>query len=146
YVRHGKPAILRENTLQRHPGSVQSSESLLQSSPIPVRRLSHHLRMRIGFVSGRNLGRRDFDSPGHGPGSLEHHCWMSNLYLFTTWYTGSFCREVQLEFASGKDLERLNNHELRSIANALLSAEAGRWHVPLGDLDLSKRETDPDAG
>ena len=51
-----------------------------------------------------------------------------------------------MNLLDGKDLERLNNHELRSIVNALLTAEAGRWHVPLGDLDLSTRETDPDAG
>ena len=50
-----------------------------------------------------------------------------------------------MNLLDGKDLGRLNNHELRSIVNALLTAEAGRWHIPLGDLDLSTRETDPDA-
>jgi hypothetical protein len=46
----------------------------------------------------------------------------------------------------GKDVGRLNNQEFRSVMNALLRAEAGRCHVPLVDLDLSTRETDPDAG
>src|SRR5437868_5436043 len=54
--------------------------------------------------------------------------------------------EVQLNLLDGKDVGRLNNQEFRSIVNALLRAEAGRWRVPLADLDLSTRETDPDAG
>jgi hypothetical protein len=53
---------------------------------------------------------------------------------------------VRLNLLDGKDVERLNNQEFQSIMNALLTAEAGRWHVPLLDLDLSTRQTDPDAG
>lgn len=51
-----------------------------------------------------------------------------------------------MNLLDGKDMERLNNQEFRSVVNALLTAEAGRYRVPLLDLDLSTRETDPDAG
>lgn len=50
------------------------------------------------------------------------------------------------ELVDGKDVERLNNQELRAVLNALLTAEAGLHRVPLTDLDLTTRETDPDAG
>jgi hypothetical protein len=51
-----------------------------------------------------------------------------------------------LNLLDGEDVARLNNQEFPSIMNALLTAEAGRWHVPLVDLDLSTRTTDSDAG
>lgn len=51
-----------------------------------------------------------------------------------------------MSLLDGKDVQRLNDQELRSLINALLSAEAGRYHVPLQDLDLTTRQTDPDAG
>lgn len=46
----------------------------------------------------------------------------------------------------GKDVERLNNQEFRSVMNALLQAEAGRWRVPFSDLDLTAHDTVADAG
>ena len=51
-----------------------------------------------------------------------------------------------MNLLDAKDLGRLNNHEFRSIVNALFTAEARARHVRFGDLDLSTRETDPDAG
>lgn len=47
---------------------------------------------------------------------------------------------------SDADVARLNNHGLRAVLNALLTAEADLHLVPLTDLDLTLRDTDPDAG
>lgn len=46
----------------------------------------------------------------------------------------------------GGDVARLNNHQFRKIINALLTVEANENRVPLDDLELNTRETDPDAG
>ena len=51
-----------------------------------------------------------------------------------------------MNLIDGKDVERLNDQEFRAVLNALFNAEAGRHHVPLLDLDLTTRQTDPDAG
>jgi hypothetical protein len=53
---------------------------------------------------------------------------------------------MAIELIHGKDVERLNNEELRATLNALLNAEACQHHVPLLDLDISCRNNDPDAG
>ncbi len=47
---------------------------------------------------------------------------------------------------SSKDVAGLNNHALRAILNALLTAEAGKNKIPITDLDLTLRDNDPDAG
>jgi hypothetical protein len=47
---------------------------------------------------------------------------------------------------SSKDVAGLNNHALRAILNALLTAEAGKNKIRLKDLDLTLRDNDPDAG
>jgi len=47
---------------------------------------------------------------------------------------------------SSLDVARLNNHALRAILNALLTAEAGKNNVPLTELDLTLRDNDRDAG
>jgi hypothetical protein len=47
---------------------------------------------------------------------------------------------------SDKDVEHLNSHSFPAVMNALLAVEANFRRVPLGDLDLTTRVTDPDAG
>jgi len=51
-----------------------------------------------------------------------------------------------IDLVSGKDVERLNNQEFRTVLNALITAEAGQQRISLLDVDLTTRETDPDAG
>ncbi|MBZ5726791.1 MAG: hypothetical protein LAP87_17565 [Acidobacteriia bacterium] len=46
----------------------------------------------------------------------------------------------------GDDVAKLNNHQLRKVMNALLIVEANENGVPLADLELNTRDTDPDAG
>jgi len=53
---------------------------------------------------------------------------------------------MAIEFIIGKDVERLNDDELRAVLNALLTADATQRSVPLPDLDVSTRNSDPDAG
>jgi hypothetical protein len=53
---------------------------------------------------------------------------------------------MAIDLVKGKDVEKLNNHDLRAILNALLQNESAQNHVPIPDLDLTCRETDPDAG
>jgi hypothetical protein len=53
---------------------------------------------------------------------------------------------MSIEFITGKDVERLNDQELRAVLNALLVADATQNGVPLLDLDVSTRNSDPDAG
>jgi hypothetical protein len=53
---------------------------------------------------------------------------------------------MAIEFITGKDVERLNNEELRSVLNALLNADASQHRVPLSDLKISTRNNDKDAG
>jgi hypothetical protein len=51
-----------------------------------------------------------------------------------------------MDLIDGRDVERLNNQELRKVLNSLLKAEAALRHISLSDLDLTTRDTDPDAG
>ena len=53
---------------------------------------------------------------------------------------------MAIDFINGKDVERLNDQELRSVLNALLTADASQRRVPLLDLDITTRNNDPDAG
>src|ERR1700761_918263 len=53
---------------------------------------------------------------------------------------------MTIPLVNGKDIERLNNQELRSVMNELLTAEAGQHGIPLLDVDLTCRENDADAG
>jgi len=53
---------------------------------------------------------------------------------------------MAIEFVNGKDVERLNDQELRAVLNSLLTADAAQHRVPLPDLDITTRNTDPDAG
>ncbi len=46
----------------------------------------------------------------------------------------------------GKDIARLDVAQLRHLMNTLLIVEANANAVPLTDLDLTTRETDPDGG
>ena len=46
----------------------------------------------------------------------------------------------------GRDVAQLNNHQLRKVMNTLLTVEANENRVPLVDLELNTRDTDPDAG
>ena len=53
---------------------------------------------------------------------------------------------MAIDLIHGRDIERLNSLELPAVLNALLSAEAGQNRIPLLDLDVTTRHTDPDAG
>jgi len=53
---------------------------------------------------------------------------------------------MAIEFVRGKDIERLNDQELRAVLNALLVADAAQHRVPLDKVDVSTRNNDPDAG
>jgi hypothetical protein len=53
---------------------------------------------------------------------------------------------MAIAFITGKDVERLNDQELRALLNALLVADAAQHHAPLQDVDVSTRNDDPDAG
>jgi hypothetical protein len=53
---------------------------------------------------------------------------------------------MAIELIHGKDVQQLNDEELRAVLNALLNAEACQYHISLLDLDVSTRNNDPDAG
>lgn len=55
-------------------------------------------------------------------------------------------RKMAINLVTGKDVEKLNNHDLRAVLNALLLAESAQHSIPIPDVDLTLRETDPDAG
>jgi hypothetical protein len=49
-------------------------------------------------------------------------------------------------YLDGNDVAKLNNHQLRSVMNTLLTVEANENQVQLSDLELNTRDADPDAG
>jgi hypothetical protein len=53
---------------------------------------------------------------------------------------------MAIELIHGKDVQLLNDENLRSVLNALLDADASQHRVPLVDLDITTRNDDPDAG
>ena len=50
-----------------------------------------------------------------------------------------------MNLQDGKDVERLNNQEFRSIMNALLRAETGRWNVHASQTWADTNKLDPHA-
>jgi hypothetical protein len=53
---------------------------------------------------------------------------------------------MAIELIHGKDVQQLNDEQLRSVLNALLDADASQHRVPLADLDVTTKNDDPDAG
>jgi hypothetical protein len=53
---------------------------------------------------------------------------------------------MPMNLLDGGDIARLNNHAFRKVINTLLTVEANENHVPLLDVELNTRDTDPDAG
>jgi hypothetical protein len=51
-----------------------------------------------------------------------------------------------MNLIDGKGVQGLNDQEFRAVLNALFNPEAGRHCIPLLGLDLTTRQTDPDAG
>jgi hypothetical protein len=73
--------------------------------------------------------------------------WFPERLAMTPGSTGIWKEQrMSLELVRGNDVARLNNHELRSVLNSLLTADACQNHVALGDLHLTTRDTDPDEG
>ena len=50
------------------------------------------------------------------------------------------------DLISGEDVSSLTHDAFRSVLNALLIADADLHGVGLTDIDLTTRDTDPDAG